>query len=293
MLHRDTERGFEQRLKHVAAAVDLPADIVALRDRAKAFNRAPDRPILDRLVRALIDDTDADIDLLWAAALAETVGAHNDLREAVRTAMNREARILYADHAATIYGAIAAQFDTAAGKLTACHDAVDVEAPAETAVDMPEKSRKLWREAQTHAAELGRLLVSLKAAAVLAGVCGDHAENDLALAVDPTDLDRRALWAAWDTETREAVAQRSLAAGAVFTTAPATRSRCGRWSAVLRLGAQLRACPPDEFPDYRRPAAMVEVVENTAAGPRRDYVDPETHTPPERPRITAPRVRVR
>lgn len=294
-LYRSPQHGFEQRLRQVAAVVDLPADLAALRDRAKAFNRAPGTPMLDRLTRALIDgDTKADLDLIWACALAEIAGAgaHNDTREAIRAAMNRELRDRYAPHAISIYQSVAALFDAAATKLTASAAAVDIEAHPEAVLGARDTARRAYLDAPALAAELTRLLPALKSAAVLAEVCDDNADHDLALAVDPAELPRRDVWTAWDTEATEAAAERRAAGGSPFTTTPVTRSRCGRWGALLAAGCTLRACPPEAFTAYHRPGPMVEVVENTAGGPQRRLVDADHYQPPERRRITSPRVRV-
>jgi len=120
----------------------------------------------------------------------------------------------------------------------------------------------------------------LTAAAVLAGICDDSDESVIALVVDAAEADRRDVWAAWHIESTEAAAARTARANLPFTDSPLpTRSRCGRWSALLRLGVTLRAHPADEeFTTYRKPRPMGVMVTNGPAGPVRVPVDPEAAT---------------
>lgn len=298
-LYRDTSRAFDQRLRLVSAATELPPEIDALRVRMTEFTRHAGRPVIDKLAQAVIDGTTDDLDIMWACALAETAQTapqHNDVVTAVRNRIHNRIREVYAAQAIPTYQAIAAKFDATAAKLTAAQALVDVEADAEAVIDRPEKERKGWREAAGHAAELSRLLPSLKAAAVLAAICEDAPDHDLPLAVecDP-ELHRRHLWAAWEIETTEAKAARTAANNSPFTTyEPVTHSRCGRWGAVLKLGAEIRAAKPDEFTEYRRPRPMEERTENTPGGPRKVLLDPEDadYQPKPGPEtFTSPRVR--
>lgn len=300
-LHRNPQAGFETRLRHVASAgIALPSEMEQLRERLKAFQRATDgNPMRKRLAAAVVaDDPAADLELWWAAALAEAAANPPliaDLREYVRLHTNRRIREVYAEVAEPTYLAIGAQFDKAAASLTAAAALVDIEAPAEAVVDANDKQRKAWKDAATAATQLGRLLPSLKAAAVLAEVCDDDAESDLPLCVDPGELHRREVWSAWETELREAQAERTAANNLPFTKPePLTRSRTGRWGALLRLGATLRACPPDAFTPYRRPARLEERTVTIDGRNQRITVDPEDpdYQPPQPNPPASPRIRV-
>jgi hypothetical protein len=74
----------------------------------------------------------------------------------------------------------------------------------------------------------------------------------LALVVDPAGLDRTALWHAWDTEELERIAADQAAVASPFRRPPVTLSRCGRWSALTKLGATIRAAELDQFSAYSR-----------------------------------------
>lgn len=247
-LFRDTARAFDQRLRLVSSVIELPANVEALRAALLKFQGNTSQPIIDRLASAIIAGDD-DLGLLWSAALAENMASravHNETLSAVRTRIHSRIRQAYDDQAVATYEKVAAVFDKAAAAFTATAAVVDIEAAAEAILEKPDKQRQAWRAAQAQAEELTRLLPSLKAAAELAGVGGSD-NTELALAVDVADLDRRQIWDAWTIEHREAQAERSVAAGQQFTVARIARSRCGRWSAVLNLGARLRACPPQQF----------------------------------------------
>lgn len=259
-LHRNPQAGFETRLRHIAAAgVELPPEIDQLRQRLRDFQRATEgHPIRGRLAQAVITaDRTADRELLWAAALAELAAgppAVADLREHVRLAVNQAIGAAYAQVAQPVYLGLAAEFNAAADKLAAAMGVVDVELPAEAAITLPAKAQQAWKDAAAAVAELNRLAQPLRDAAVLAGIGPEAADAALALMVDPGEVDPGELWHAWDTDERDTKAARAARNGHPFTPAqPPTRSRCGRWAAVLALGATVRACPPNEYRDYPRP----------------------------------------
>ncbi len=302
-ISRDPQAGWETRLRHVTAAgVELPPAIDQLRQRLKAFQRMTEgNAMRERLAEAVIsDDPEADRELLWACTLAEASANPPlvaDLRDFVRLRINRQIRATYDAVAAPTYRAIAAQFDKAAQALTTAAAVVDVEATAEAVVGGTDKARKAWQDAAAAVAELNRLAQPLKAAAVLAQVCDDDADNDLALCCDPGDAHRRHVWAAWETELRQAQAERTARNGGPFTLAPPPApSRTGRWGALLALGVTLRACPPDAFTPYRRPAPLIERTVHVDGRNLREVLDPEDpgYEPPEQqPKpFASPRIRV-
>jgi hypothetical protein len=295
MLHRDPQAGFEIHLRRIAsAAVDLPQAIDQLRERLQSFQRdTSGHAIRDRLAQAVITaDPAADRDLLWAAALAEASANPAlvaDLREAVRLQVNRAIRAAYAEVGAPTYLALAAQFDAAAQAFTNAAAEADPELHAEQAIALPAKQQQAWKQAAAAVCDLNRLAPPLKSAAVLGGICPDTKEADLVLMVDPREANRRTLWAAWEIELAEDQAERATKNGSPFTTGQLARSRCGRWGAVLKAGAAIRACPPDAFTEYGRPGPMVEQVIDG----RLVMVDPESpdYQPPTPPRISPPLTR--
>jgi hypothetical protein len=293
-LYRDTSRNFDKRLRLVASVVDLDPGIDVLRSQLKEFRRTAGRPVLDRLADAVVDGNTSEMDVLFACALAEaasTPAAHNDVISGIRDRIHRRIRDRYAMTAVPTYEAVAAQFNSAADKLTDAFRAVDIEAPAEQILNRPDKERKMWTDAAVQADELTRLMGALHAAAGLAG-CEDTDEALIALCVDPTQAHRREVWTAWETEESEAKAARTAANHLPFsdTMTMPTPSRCGRWSALLRAGAIIRACPADEFSEYRKPKPMVERTINGAGGPQRILLDPEDpdYQPLQPPTFVAP-----
>jgi len=280
-LSRDNTRAFDRRLRLVASVVDLDPRITEIRSKLDGFRAGAGQPVLDLLAEAVTNGEDTD--LLFAAAVAEntsTPAAHNAVVTGVRERLHAAIRSTYAASAVDSYSAVANKFDTAAKKLAAAHQAVDIEASPELVLDLPDKQRKLWKDAPSMAADLARLSEVLTAAAVLAGISDDSDESVIALVVDAAEANRRDLWAAWRTEDTEAAAARTARQALPFTDSPLpTRSRCGRWSALLNLGVTLRAHPADEpFNPYRKPMPMGVVVSNGPAGPVRVPVDPEAAT---------------
>lgn len=299
-LHRNPQVPFETRLRVVSAAgVPLPVELIELRDRAKDFQRisAP-TAMRQKLAAAIVADDHTDRDLLLAAALAESTATPRqlaELREYVRLEINREIRRIYAGVATDIYVAVAAKFNARAESLTAAAKAVDVELPADAAIGLDTKLQKLWVSAAEDATALTKLLPAIHSAAVLAEVCDAGADCVLPLTVDTGELHRRRVWDAWETEGREADAERAAKSSTPFSVPrDVTRSRTGRWGALLRLGATIRACPPDSFTPYRRPVPLEERTVDQDGHNVRVTVDPEDpdYQPPAPVRHESPRVRV-
>lgn len=257
-LFRDSSVAFDQRLRAVATVVELPPELAALKDRLAHWQRNPGINALDRLADAVIAGDPAD-GVMFAAALAETASTpptHNAVVTGVRTRVQAAIRAEYRRHAHDIYGKVAALFDEQAAAFTAAA-IVDPEAPAEAVLDLPAKAQAAWKSAGTISADLTSLVNPLAAAARLADIAHDD-DHVLPLTVDATGVDDlRRLWTAWDVETAQTIAERRAANGSPFTESTPTRSRCGRWSALLDAGATLRACPPEDFQPIPRPNAMV------------------------------------
>jgi hypothetical protein len=279
-LHRDPAEHFDKALRLISSVAELPPDIVVLRTRLAEFTGRAGTPMIDRIAAAVVDaDDSADVDLLWSAGLAEVASneqLRNHLLSSVRNRVHSAIRSRYAAHAIPVYEGIAALFNDAAQKFSQAATIVDPELVADAIVDGADKERAAWRSAANSADEMRRLIEPLHFAAMLAGICGSDRDELLALTVDAAGLHRRAVWQAWQIEDAEAKARRAADSHSAFTTGIGpTRSRCGRWSALHKLGATIRACPADEYADYPRPLPMREVVENTQGGPRRVFVDPE------------------
>lgn len=256
-LHRDTTHRLAQILRLVSSVADLDPGIDQLRQRLKAFESGAGRTRAVELLAAAVAAGDTDPPLMFAAALAEqnaTPAVTAEVIAGVRNRLHRRIRDLAADTGDATYRAVADQFSAAADKLTAADQVVDIEAPAEQVVDLPDRARKLWRQAPALAADLDRLAPALHAAAVLAGLAADTGDAEIHVCVDAAGVDPAVIAEAWSTPDRQAKAARAAANAGPFTgQAAPTRNRCGRWSALIRAGAQIRALHPDRD---GAPAAM-------------------------------------
>ncbi len=245
-LHRDTAHRVSQLLRHASAVAALDPGIEQLRGHLAEFERTAGQQhrVIDMLAAAVASG-DTDQPLLTAAALAELNATPQAAAEIVTQVRQRLHRIIRERAAATgagMYRQAAELFDKAAVKFADTHSAVDVEAPAEVAVDMPDRQRKLWRDAPSLAAELDRLAPSLHACAVLAGLAADDPNGEIAVCVDASDIAADVIAAAWMTPETERKAARTATNAGPFSGRPApTITRCGRWSALLAAGATIRA----------------------------------------------------
>lgn len=277
LLARAEHSQFERRLRLVTAAgVQLPDDILALQKRLDGFRNAMGaNPCRDRLARAIIDDdTEADMPMLWAATLAETTQDGQDTEAAIRAIVNAEVRGRYSAFSRDAYAQIAAAFNEQATAFTKAAQTVDVETPAELVVGEKKTIQDAWQGAQAHALRMTSMLPAITAAAALAGVCNDKGGHEgsylttesvtgpdvaLALVVDTTGHDRGELWQAWDVENSERIAAAQASGGGPISRPTVTVSRCGRWSALHRLGAPIHAVDLDDY----RPYGRIEPVEPT------------------------------
>lgn len=237
--------------------IEPPAGWQELRDR---FTDNPGATMLDRYIRAVVDgDPKADLIALRAAALAESTAGSADraaVSNAVKKAVGSRLRDLYAPVAGANYTVVAKLFDTAATQLTTAVAVVDPDADPASIVTADAKTRTSWADAAIAAAELTRLTPVLQAAAELCGVATGTPEHIFALTVDAEGVHRRKAWEAFKTTT----------------------GRCGRWGALVAVGARIRAHQPiTELQPYRQPKPMEEKWENTGrrGSHRRIVVDPE------------------
>ena len=266
----------EQFRDHVAAVgtvaatgVQPPEEWTLLRQRLDGFT-ALETPMLDRLTKSVIQpETGCDIELLRAAAIAEQAPPQQiaPVTNRVVDAVLAELRRSYASVARDNYQAVARIFDSAAKQFTDAATITDVEADSAAMIDKPDKPRKAWLAAESFANQLTRLMPPLAAAAGLAGING--ADTDpvlLALAADPGTAHRRRTW--------EAFLSRD--------------GRCGRWSALHRLGVVIRAASLDGLEPYREPKPLERREEPVARGVTKTVIhDPES--PGYRPPTIEPR----
>ena len=245
-----------QRLDH--AGIAPPKLWTELHARYEAFAEMTPGGCGERLVDAVLSGKQtADMPALYALAIAEAEVHPTGIaavRNRVRDATLAQLRGAYASAAATNVTKAGAAFNAAATTFAAAHDAVGVESDAEEVLHGDEQARQAWADAPVLARELDQLLDVL----VLAGsLAGHHISTDaqFSLVVDATGVPRRTAWQAWDAEG----------------------GRCGRWSALLATGCQLRAHPDlDTFAPDPRPAPMEERWHATGRGQfTRELVDPE------------------
>jgi hypothetical protein len=215
----------------------------------------------ERLVAAITNPGKSDdVVLLHALALAEQIGhdlpgiqARVDQR--VAAAIESALAELYKPCAERNYQTAQARFDAAAQAFTEAASAVDVQADAADIVNAPDEQRAAWTAAEALAGQIDAALPVLTVAAQLAGIAVDAETGSLlAMCVDTTDLHRRALWAAWESQD----------------------ARCGRWAALVKLGARIRAADLTDIAAYDRPRDIEYRLEPEPGAPR--------HLPHRRPR---------
>lgn len=187
-------------------------------------------------------------------ALAKNYDARNQLARDVRAELLR----LYSTVASTNYEVIRQQWQQTAAEFVELSSKVDTNAPAETILHDSVEARTAWEYAPVHARDLDIGANILTLAARMAGVPMDKRKTDelqVGLTVDATGLKRRDVWAAWDD----------------------TEHRCGRWGALLAVGARLRTVPLDQVESYRRPRPIeTRYVPGTLPGSWRPVeFDPE------------------
>lgn len=235
-----------------------------------------DHPCRARLISAILDaDKTADVEALYAAALAEEAGTVDTARllNAVRHVVSARLREVASTVAGANYAAIAKQYNEIAERFTSAATAFDPETDAViVARDATNQQRKQWNEAESWAGELTRLSQPLATAAALAGVPNlDKTEVVLALLCQPTDQHRRQVWTA-------------------FTTRDPDR-RCGRWSALTSLGVEIRALPADQLgalQPYREPKPIevrqIPIADGITRAEKFDPEDKDYRPPPIEPR---------
>ena len=219
----------------LATGVEPPPEWTELYQRLHDFLSAPSS-IPQRLTDAVITGT-GDVAALCAMALAEATAlppAHAQVDNAVKSVVLQRLKDIYAPVALDNYRTVPTEFDSLATKFVAAANVIDPETPAEHLVHAPEKLRKAWSTAEQLGHQLSETMTALAAAAALNGIPCPRDEHLIALTVDANDLHRRRVWEAWSS----------------------TGGRCGRWAALIALGATIKAHDLDNFEPYRQPQPM-------------------------------------
>jgi len=210
-----------------------------------------------RILEAIATGDAVVVEQSMTAAAVATI-TRSPIREPVARGILPALRSAYAATAVDNYSTVAAKFDEAAARFVACASATDVTAEAERIVALSAKERAGWMDSAVIAAELDALLAALVNAANLAGIATTDSSGGLltgsliALACDPAGAHRRRTFEAWST-----------------------RGRCGKWAALLALGAKIRAATLDAFEPYRECKPLEVRQQRSGMGVRQYTIDPE------------------
>jgi len=236
------------------AGVPAPAEWSALQQRLTDFLHMG-TPVQDQLIAAILAGDQDDIARLRAAAFAEA-HVQPQVNRAVAGAGYQRLLEVYAPVARKNYQQVAEQFDRAAGEFTAAASVVDPDVGAEQVITGSENQRVAWAEIPRLAARIDTLMGPLRAAAELADVPTKQKEAQLPLVVDPDGVHRRRIWEAWWN----------------------TDGRAGRWAAIIKAGATIRAFPAadlDNFATYLLPRPLEQKIEQRGGLVVTTTLDPE------------------
>jgi hypothetical protein len=248
----------ERHVAHVTtvrqAGGEAPSAWVALHDRWVSYSELK-TPVEDALVAAVLSGK-GDLPTLRAASYAECVVGQPqfDVNRRVAEAVFEQLVELYRPVARKNYQTIAGRFDMVATEFAAAASAVDADAEAEAIIKGSEQERNAWAEIPLIAGRLDQLQGPLRAACELAGKSTKPREMQIALCVDPEGAHRRHIWDAYENPGG---------------------GRGGRWAAIIKCGAAIRACDLDALQPYRRPAALIERMKEVNGILIREVTDPE------------------
>ncbi len=179
---------------------------------------------------------------------------HAEVEHAVKRAVLAKLVDIYQPVALPNYQRLATEFDGIARAFAAAANTIDPETPADHLVHAQEKIRKAWSAAEQHAHQLTEMMTRLAAGANLCGVADtEKGETLIPLTLDTTGCHRRRTWEAWRVMS----------------------GRTGRWGAVLKLGAAIRAADLDGLEPYRLPKPMEIKQIPHGIGVRQVSHDPE------------------
>lgn len=253
--------------------ITMPDEYTELLERHAEF-KALRTPARDRLTEAVVDGVDADLGLLRAAAIAETV-ASKAVDDHVQGAVRGRLRAIHDSVAADHYAEVARQFDVAAKAFQKAHSIVSCETDPAEIVTADEKTRKAYVDGQAAAQTLSRLTVLLGLAAELAGAERPNADQpassrshaigidqlQLGLCVDATGVHVRELWTAWEANGSQTATQ---------------------WAALAELGVPIRATALEDYAPQRLPKQLLERRETVYDGEAVDNGNGTTFTPAAR-----------
>jgi hypothetical protein len=222
--------------------------------RWRAWNTPAGESASDRLAAAYRDGADlATLNTLRQEAIIAQSSTTVDL-----ATVNNSVAPIAREHIMTAYKATAAanyetlrdKFNDAADRFHSKADVIDPD-PG-TLVSAPARTRTAWLEADLIARELDALAAPLADAATLAGHAVKTPADHAGLTMNAGDLHRRRVWEALNAT-----------------------GRCGKWSALVNLGATLNAPDLDSLTPYREARPIETVYEHTGFGMRPIELDPE------------------
>lgn len=212
------------------------------------------------LTAAYADGADEDTlaTLRAAALLAETATAPQlaTVRNSVAPAAYAALRAAYAPTAAKNYSKLAEQYNSTAAELVRLAQIIDPETDAKNLVSADEETRRAWLEQELIAGKLDALTSILADAALLAGTNVKSEPALIGLLTDPKSAHRRRVYEAWNSN-----------------------GRCGKWSALVALGVDLRAADLAEHRPYREPRPLEVQHIRGNIGVRSVQIDPEDDDP--------------
>jgi hypothetical protein len=229
--------------------------------------------VADQLIAAIITPSKgADVTTLHALAVAEQIGQDMtgiQARIDQRVAGAIETRLveLYRPHAEHAYRTAQTRFDAIAADFHETAKTVDTETTdAADVAAMADDQRAAWTAAAALAVQLETALSLLRVAAQLAGAdISDETGSVVSLCVDTTTTAKRVLWQAWDVRD----------------------GRTGKWGAIAKTGARIRAATLETIQPFPRPAPLEHRLAPTGTvGVYEEKIfDPESpsYTPAEPP----------
>ena len=161
-----------------------------------------------RALAAAIISGGGDIPALHGQAVAMRLAAASELQasmfDEVRAQVLDALRAIYAKVADKYYRQLAACFDDAADKFTACARAIPPDSLPAQIINQNRKIVEAWKDAETHANQLDALVEPLSAAAELvrpltspSGIGSDRNPLLINLCCDVDGVHRRVAWHSW------------------------------------------------------------------------------------------------
>lgn len=250
--------------------IPIPDEYHALKARLSEYG-AISTPMRAKLIEAVLAGG-GDVESLRSQALAETVTSR-EIDEAVQNAVRRRCREVYSGVAADVYSEVAKRFDVAAAELTKCFKVISPEADPAEVITADDKTRRAYTDGQAAAKELSDLVDLLQIAAELAGAERPYNDQPASSELHDVGIDQmqlglavrfdghvRRLWESWSADGPRTSAQ---------------------WSALLELGATIKAVPLDEYVPQRRAKPLLErreVVADDTYGPGDETYRPAMRT---------------